>query len=131
MATPSAVELFAAVDAGDVDTVGDLLDADPALAGAVDEQSVSSVRHALYRGHRTIAQRIASAATALDVFDLAALGAADQLRDLVRVDPLAAHAFSPDGFTALHFAAFLGGADVARALLDADADVNAVAQNTM
>jgi ankyrin repeat protein len=49
----------------------------------------------------------------------------------VRLDPLAANAFSEDGFTALHFAAFLGGAEAARVLIDAGADVAAVAQNAM
>jgi ankyrin repeat protein len=96
-----------------------------------DATGVSAVRHALYRGQREVATRLAAAAPALDVFDLAALGDATALADLVRLDPLAVNAFSEDGFTALHFAAFLGGVDAARVLIDADADVAAVSQNAM
>jgi ankyrin repeat protein len=39
--------------------------------------------------------------------------------------------WSADGFTALHFAAFLGGPAAVRMLLDAGADVSAVARNEM
>lgn len=131
MAATPADELLAAIDGGDVDTVGRLVDGDPSLADARDADGVSMVRHALYRGQRTIAARIAGGATALDVFDLAALGDADRLAALLQHDPLAAYAFSEDGFTALHFAAFLGGVGAARVLVDAGADVNVIARNAM
>jgi ankyrin repeat protein len=42
-----------------------------------------------------------------------------------------ATAWSPDGFTALHLAAFLGTTETARVLLDAGADPAAVARNDM
>src|SRR4051812_1814613 len=124
-------DFFAAIDAGDIRRVDALLAADRGVASLRDTGGVSAVRHALYRGQREIAARIAAAAPVLDVFDLAALGDAPALSDLVRLDPLAANAYSEDGFTALHFAAFMGGADAARALIDAGADVAAVAQNAM
>ena len=44
-------------------------------------------------------------------------------------DPGLATAFSPDGFTALHFAAFFGKAEVAHILLEAGADVDVYTQN--
>jgi ankyrin repeat protein len=131
MPDTASSQLFDAIDAGDIDAVGRLVDDDPAVADARDEQGVSAVRHALYRGQRTVAARIAASAAALDVFDLAALGDAERLGALLRLDPVAVYAFSEDGFTALHFAAFLGGAAAARVLLDAGADVNAIARNPM
>jgi ankyrin repeat protein len=124
-------DFFAAIDAGDVDRVEAFLRDDPALADGRDEARVSPVRHALYRGQRAAAERIAAVASSLDAFDLAALGDADGLRAFLAAHPDAATAYSEDGFTALHFAAFLGGADVARVLLDAGANVAAVANNTM
>ena len=52
--------------------------------------------------------------------------------DHAPTDPAAAHVRGPaDGFTALHLAAFFGGAAVARRLLDAGADPDAVARNPM
>jgi ankyrin repeat protein len=124
-------DFFTAIDAGDVARVDALLAADSAAVALRDSGGVSAVRHALYRGQREVASRLAAVAPALDVFDLAALGDANALADLVRLDPLAVNAFSEDGFTALHFAAFLGGVDAAQALIDAGADVAAVAQNAM
>ena len=44
-------------------------------------------------------------------------------------DPSQAAAWSPDGFTALHFAAFFGGITVARRLLDAGAPLDVVSRN--
>jgi ankyrin repeat protein len=126
-----ADDFFAAIDAGDLARVDTLLDADPRTASLRDNGGVSAVRHALYRGQREIAAHIAAVASALDVFDLAALGDATAIADLVRLDPLAVNAFSEDGFTALHFAAFLGGVDAARALIDAGAEVAAISQNAM
>jgi ankyrin repeat protein len=67
----------------------------------------------------------------LDIFEASALGYADRLAEHLDTDPAAARAWSADGFTPLHLAAFFGKAEVARRLLDAGADVNAVSQNAM
>ncbi|MDQ2985032.1 MAG: ankyrin repeat domain-containing protein [Actinomycetota bacterium] len=65
------------------------------------------------------------------MFEAAALGRAERLRGLLDAEPELAAAWSSDGFTALHLAAFFGTPDAARALIDAGADVNAVARNSM
>lgn len=67
----------------------------------------------------------------MDVFEAAAFGRAELLDGWLRSDPADAWAWSADGFTALHFAAFFGGEVVARLLLDAGADPDAVARNEM
>ena len=95
------------------------------------ESQVSEVRQALYRRDRDAADQLIAAGAQLNVFDLAALGDATGLREMLRADPSLAESWSADGFTALHFAAFLGGAGVVRALLEAGADVAAVARNEM
>jgi ankyrin repeat protein len=88
------------------------------------------IRSALYRGDRAEADRLASDRD-VDVFEAASLGDATTIRTLLRSDPALARAWSDDGFTALHLAAFLGGAGVVRELLAAGADVDAVARNEM
>jgi hypothetical protein len=95
------------------------------------ESKVTAVRSALYRGDREAALALVNAGADLNVFDLAALGDVDGLRRVLASDPAAARAWSADGFTALHFAAFLGGAAVVDVLLDAGADPNAIAANDM
>ncbi len=67
----------------------------------------------------------------MNVFDAAAIGDVVLLRELLDADPSLAHAWSADGFTALHFAAYLGGVGPVRVLLDAGAHVDAVARNAM
>ena len=124
----SAAELIGAIDAGDATAVRALLAADPALAAARDADGVSATMHALYHGQAAIAEMLAAELPELDIFEAAALARIDRVRELLAADPSLAVARSPDGFSALHYPAFFGGAAaaaVARALLDAGADVNA------
>ena len=92
---------------------------------------MSAVRQALYRGDRAAARALVDEGAELDLFDAAALGDEAGVRSRLGTDPAASRAWSADGFTALHLAAFLGGPDVVRALVDAGADVTAVARNGM
>jgi ankyrin repeat protein len=123
---------FTAIDSGDAAAITDALTSDPALAAARDDDGVSATMHALYRGRPDLAQAIAAALPALDIFEAAALGRLDRVRGLLSADPSLAGVRAPDGFTALHFPAFFGlgsPADVSRALSDAGADVNARSAN--
>jgi uncharacterized protein len=95
------------------------------------EAEVSEVRKALYRGDRAAAEGLVAQGVVLNVFDAAAFGDSQRARELLDADPALVHAWSADGFTALHFAAYLGGADTVRALLAAGSDVSAVARNDM
>jgi len=121
--------LFAAVDAGQLETVRSMLAAEPSLAAARDADGVSAVMHALYRGHRPAADVIAEHLPSLDILEAAGLGRVDAVETLIRDDSTLASAWSTDGFTALHFAAFFGGGAAARALLDAGADPNVRSRN--
>jgi ankyrin repeat protein len=95
------------------------------------EAAVSDIRQALYRGDRAAALALVEGGAPVNGFDAAALGDVDRLRSRLTSDPDLAHAWSADGFTALHFAAYLGGAPAVKVLLDAGADVHAVARNDM
>ena len=126
------IEMLAAIDAGDEEAVAAALAADPDGAHVRDDDGVTALLHALYRGRTTIAERIAAALPAIDVFEAAALGRTDRLGELLDRDPGLALARTPDGFTALHYPAFFGRGDAVgatRALLEAGADVNARSAN--
>jgi uncharacterized protein len=90
---------------------------------------LSPILKALYRGDRDEAERLREEADELDVFEAAALGDLDRLRALLDEDGDAARAWSADGFTALHYAAYFDGPEAARALIDRGADVEAVSSN--
>jgi ankyrin repeat protein len=87
------------------------------------------ILEALYQGERDRAQQLAAEAEFLDGFEAAALGEVSRLDELLREDPELARAWSLDGFTALHYAAFFGSPEAVRALVAADADLEARSRN--
>lgn len=89
---------------------------------------MSAVLQAVYRGDRDEAERLAEGKQ-LDVFEAAALGRTDRLRELLDEDPARVNAFGDDGFHPLGLACFFGHVDTARLLLERGADVNALARN--
>ena len=123
-------DLIAAVQAGDVIRVTDLLAVDPSLANARDAAGVSAILLSRYRSDRAVTDALLAADPDLDVFEAAALGYADRLAEELETGGQA-QAVSADGFTALHLAAYFGKAEAARRLLDAGAEVDAVSHNEM
>jgi ankyrin repeat protein len=127
----SASDMMAAVAAGDSEGVSALLAEDPSLVNSRGEDGVSAVLLARYRFDRATMDALLAADPDLDIFEGAALGRIDRVRAALDDDPLAVRAFSPDGFTALHLAAFFGKPEIARALLDAGAPVDAYTTNDL
>jgi uncharacterized protein len=70
-------------------------------------------------------------AGALDVFEAAALGEVDRLQEVLDAEPTAATAYSGDGFTALHFAAFFGHPEATALLIERGAEVDAFGRGWM
>lgn len=93
------------------------------------DASISPILSALYEGRLEDAEGLASAKPELDVFEAAAIGKATALAALLRSEPELAGAWSPDGFTPLHLAAFFGRRDAVRALLEAGADPSLVSRH--
>jgi ankyrin repeat protein len=130
MATATS-EIFEAIAKGDLDRVQKLLAEDAELAGARDAQGLSAVTQARYHGHDDIVDALLDAEPELDVFEAAAVGRIERVRELIEIDPALVSAFSPDGFTPLHLAAFFGHPQIARLLVEHGADTHAVARNPM
>ena len=120
---------FELLQAGDADGLRRILQQDPAHSEARDSAGVSLLMHSLYRGRRDLAELIASKKEALDIFEAAALGRLDRLKQCLPDAASAINSRSKDGFTALHFACFFGQPDAARLLLEHGAAVDAVAAN--
>lgn len=129
--TTTTSDIFEAIATGNVDRVRTLLAEDAALAGARDAQGLSAVTQARYHGEGDIVDALLAAQPELDVFEASAVGRIERVRELLATDPALASAFSPDGFTPLHLAAFFGHPDIARLLVERGADTNAVARNPM
>lgn len=110
--------IFELIDAGDAAGLRELLASDPAAAAAKDEQGLSAVMRASYRGGEVFGA-VRAADPPLGPFDRIVVGESDELP--------APDEWTPDGFTGLHMAAFVNNADAAAKLLDAGADPNAIA----
>jgi len=90
----------------------------------------SPILMALYTRKPDEAERLAATAQ-LTIWEAAALGRDLRVAELLQKDPGLANAWSPDGFTPVGLAAFFGRPSTARILMDAGADVGAVARNDM
>lgn len=123
------MRVFALIDAGEQDALADELDVDPELAAARNADGLSAVLYALYNGKAELVEPLLDANPPLDAFDAAAVGRTRGLEELLDGEPELARAWSRDGFTALHLAAFFGREDAARVLLDRGAQVDLVARN--
>jgi ankyrin repeat protein len=121
--------VFDLIDAGDKDALADELDLDPELAGARNADGLSAVLYALYNGKAELVEPLLDANPPLDAFDAAAAGRTRGLEELLDGEPELAQAWSHDGFTALHLAAFFGQEDAARLLLERGAEANLVARH--
>jgi ankyrin repeat protein len=117
-----ATELFTAIKAGDKDAADGLLERDPGLVDARDENGLSPILTALYHAKDDIAAAILRRRPKLTVFEAAAVGDAARVREIVGRDKTQANAVAPDGYSPLGLAAFFKRADVVRYLLEAGAD---------
>jgi ankyrin repeat protein len=124
-------DFFAAIHDNDLARVGQMLTADPVLAGARNANGVSAIMQARYEGRHELVALLRGKAGKLDVFEAATLGDVPRLREILAADPAPARSFSNDGFTALHLATFFSQPEAADELLRAGSDVNAVANNPM
>jgi uncharacterized protein len=110
--------IFELIDAGDAAAIRELLAREPRAAAAHDEQGLTALMRAAYRGG-DVYDAVREAHPPLEPFDRVMVGDAEGLP--------APDAWTPDGFTPLHIAAFAHNAEAARRLLESGADPNVVA----
>jgi ankyrin repeat protein len=120
-------ELTDAIQAGDAAKVQALVDANPALVRAA-EDNVTPILLALYHGKSEIAQLLAARGE-LSFHEAAAIGDLEGVRALLDGDRSLLDARSADGYPPLGLAIFFRQPHVARFLIERGADVNATAEN--
>jgi ankyrin repeat protein len=86
--------------------------------------SISELMQAQYRGDREQVARLRAEGHELNVWEAAAVGDVEKLREHLDRDASLASAWSVDGAQALHFAAFFGHPEACRLLLERGAPVN-------
>jgi ankyrin repeat protein len=121
---------FAAAQRGEAESLRALLRRNPGWAGARNEQGDSLLLVAAYAGRPELSAIILEAGATADIFEASALGLADRAAALAAEDPSRVRAYSHDGWTPLHLAAFFGHRELARMLIERGADVNARSRST-
>ena len=85
---------------------------------------MTELLEALYRGDDARVSELLRGKPELNVFEAAAFGRTERLRELLDEDASLANAFGDDGFQPLGLACFFGHVEAARLLLGRGADPN-------
>jgi ankyrin repeat protein len=92
---------------------------------------VSELLQAIYRGDQAKAEELLAVNPELDIFEAAAAGKTERLRELLDEDPSLANGWASDGFQPLGLASFFGRTAAVRLLLERGAEPNSASQNEM
>jgi uncharacterized protein len=120
-------EIFEAIAGGDLERVRSLA----AAAAERNDDGVSALLLARYHGRGDMVDVLRPHAGELHVWEAAALGETDRVRQLVEADPALANAFAPDGFQPLGLAVFFGHPETAALLVELGADVSTPSRNDL
>jgi len=123
-------ELIAAIKQRDVGALKLLLDCEPALAGARAASGETPAIVAIYWRSAESLELLLARGAQLDVFEAAAAGRLERVRELVAEHGELIAARASDGWTVLHLAAHFRQLPVVDFLLRRGADVNARSENS-
>ena len=122
------MNIFDAIRNGDSAAAAQLLDADPSLASARQNQ-ISPLLFATYLGRADIVRLLLDRGAPVSFAEACAIGDAGLALRLLDADPSLLDQRSEDGFPPLGLAIFFRHPDLARTLIERGADVNAAAEN--
>ena len=122
-------QFFDAIKKGDVAEVKELLKRDPSLAKASDEKGRTAILFSVYAKHKDIAELLIASGVEPNIFEAAATGRIALVKELLKQDPNLIHAYSPDGWTALHLN--FNNLGIAKLLIDSGADLNLNSKNKL
>ena len=122
-------EFFDAIKKGDSARVSELLKQQPGLIKTSNKRGITPVLYAVYAKHPEIAESFIATGIELNIFEAAATRRIDLVRQLLKKDPGLIHAWSPDGWTALHLN--FNNLEMAKLLIDSGADLNLNSKNKL
>jgi len=127
--TDTTQAIIDAARAGDLQAVRGLLAGDGGLARASNDRGETPLIWSIYAGAGAVTEALLAAGAEHTVFTAAAAGATDALRHLLEDDAELVKAYSYDGWTPLHLAAFLGHTAAMHLLINEGADLRALSRN--
>jgi uncharacterized protein len=123
-------DFLTAVKEGNLPFVEQMAARNPGLVNAKAPSGVSALMLATYFGESAVAAYLIEQGAVLDIFDAAATGKVNRVRELVSEDPTRVNAYSVDGFQPLGLASFFGHFEVVDYLLQSGAEVNSPSKNS-
>lgn len=110
-------ELLQHIKTGNIDGIKQALNDDKSIADAITPHGVSVLQFAAYCQNTEAVQLIKNYKTSIDVFEAAAIGEQQVVKEAIVDNPALKTAYSVDGFSLLGLAAFFGHLDLAEFLL--------------
>src|SRR5215831_5610594 len=108
--TDNAAAFIDAIKAGEFERVKAMVSAEPTLIDARSRTGESAILTAVYHRQKEIVNLLVARGAPMDVFEASAAGEIERVERLLDSggDTAAINAWSADGWTALHLAAFFG-----------------------
>jgi ankyrin repeat protein len=122
-------EFFEAIRKGASARVTEMVKQQPSLMKATYRNGITPVMFAVYTKHPEIADALFQAGVEPNIFEATATGRIGRVRELLGRDPSLVHAWSPDGWTALHLN--FNNLEMAKLLIDAGSDLDANSRNKL
>ena len=122
-------QLLQSIVGNDAFKVGALISQEPDLVKTRDEEGRTPILLALYFRQEPLAQLIRERTEAPDLFEAAALGETDLVKELLPEAPEGAQTVAPDGFTILGLAVYFGRLETTKFLLESGAMPNTSSAN--
>ena len=122
-------EFFDVIKKGNSARVSELLKQQPSLIKATYKNGITMVMLAVYAHHPEIAESFIANGIEPNIFEAAATGRVERVRELIKKNPELVHAWSPDGWTVVHLN--FNHPEVAKILIDAGADLNLNSRNKL
>lgn len=119
------------VKRGDLAAIRESVSANPSLLTGRNEGGQSAFLLARYYGQTAVADYLLSLNPDLDVFERCVAGQTSEVLAEIDRNPALLEEHSGDGWTPLHLAAFFGHPELAKALLNRGANVDARSTNVM
>ena len=126
--TSTSAAFIDAIKAGEFERVKAMVSEEPTLIDARSRTGDSAILTAVYHRQKEIVNLLVARGASLSLSEACAAGELERVERTL--NPSTINAYSADGWTPLHLAAFFGHPKVAELLLAHDADVTARSRNS-